>query len=139
MAMIGAENLTTGLRAIDADIEGLCFLMERIFDPMVECRRRCGGCDHSRCTRIEAIVKYMTRSFARQDALMAEAAYPGDVAHRRDHDALIGQLRGMQALMVCADLDRKLVEDAVKDWTISHNRLCDRPLGNWAVTRRVLT
>lgn len=138
MPALGPHNLKTGVREIDTYTEGLCFLMERIFDPLVECRRREGSCDHSHCSRIDAILKYMARGFDRQDRLMAEAAYPGHHEHRSDHDALVAQLRSMQSAHLCADHDRHVVHDVVTTWAIGHNSHCDNPLGNWAVTRRVL-
>ncbi|MBC7950798.1 MAG: hypothetical protein H7Z12_03125 [Rhodospirillaceae bacterium] len=138
MPALGPHNLTTGVREIDAYTEGLCFLMDRIFDPLVECRRREGPCDHSHCSRIDAILKYMARGFDCQDRLMAEAVYPGEIEHRRDHDALVAQLRSMQAARLCADHDRHVVHDVVTAWAIGHNSHCDSPLGSWAVTRRVL-
>lgn len=138
MPMLGPHNLTTGVREIDADTEGLCFLMERIFDPLVECRRRVGPCDHTCCTRLGAILKYVTRSFDRQERLMVKGGYPADAEHRRDHDALVEQLRAMQSAHLCADDDRHVVREAVTSWAIGHNSHCDRPLSSWAVTRRVL-
>lgn len=134
----GLGELTTGVREIDADIEGLSFLMSRIFDPLVECRRRDGPCDHRQCTRIEAILRYMTRSFGRQEKLMTEGAYPTGGEHQRDHEQLVADLTKLQAARVCADRDHQLVRDAVADWTLVHHRSYDRPLGNWAVTRRIL-
>lgn len=138
MPALGPHDLTTGVREIDVYTEGLCFLMERIFDPLVECRRREGPCDHSKCTRIAAIMKYMLRGFDRQDHLMAEGGYPGEIEHRRDHAALMAQFRSMQAAHLCADRDRHVVRDMVTEWSIGHNRHCDTPLGNWAVTRRMV-
>jgi hemerythrin-like metal-binding protein len=138
MPALGPHDLTTGVREIDAYTEGLCFLMERIFDPLVECRRREGACDHSHCTRIDAIMKYMARGFDRQNRLMAEAAYPGQIEHRRDHDALVAQLRSMQTAHLCAERDSNVVREVVTAWAVGHNSHCDSPLGKWAVTRRVV-
>lgn len=139
MPDIGPQGLATGVREIDADTEALCFLMNRIFDPMVECRRGTGACDHCQCTRIDAVLRYVRRSFARQEDLMASAAYPGEVAHRLDHAALVEQLEALQASRVCADHDRVLVRETVTRWMASHNHACDRPLANWTVTRRILS
>jgi hemerythrin-like metal-binding protein len=138
MAAFGSNSLSTGVREIDADTEGLCFLMARIFDPLVECQRRHGSCDQSHCTRIDAILRYMGRSFDRQEKLMAEADYPADLEHRRDHQEVKEQLRAMQAARLCADRDRHVLRETVMRWVVGHNAHCDLPLGSWAVTRRVL-
>lgn len=138
MPEIGPYSLATGLREIDADIEGLCYLMERIFDPLVECRRREGHCDHCNCTRIEALARYIRRGFSRQEALMASAAYPSELTHRLEHEGLLAQLEAMHDARICADHERDLVRDTIGRWLVAHHAQCDRPLANWAITRRVL-
>lgn len=133
-------DLSTGVREIDADTEGLSFLMARIFDPLVECRRRNGcECDHTQCTRIGAILKYVNRGFLRQEDLMTQADYPLAVEHRTEHDALADQLVAMQNAGICADRDRNVVRESVARWQQRHHRGFDRVLANWAVTRRVLS
>jgi hemerythrin len=139
MPELGPQELSTGVREIDADIEGLCFILARIFEPLVECRRRYGECDHRQCTRISAISTYLSRSFARQDGVMEAAAYPLTAEHQLEHDALLDQLVAMQDAGVCGDRDRHIVREAVARWMLRHNRAYDRTLANWAVTRRVLT
>jgi hemerythrin-like metal-binding protein len=139
MPELGPTELATGVREIDADTEGLCFVMARIFEPLAECRRRHGECDHRQCTRISAIATYLSRSFSRQDDIMDEAAYPLAAEHRLEHDALLDQLAAMQEAGVCGDRDRQVVREAVSRWLLRHNRAYDRTLANWAVTRRVLT
>lgn len=139
MSDLGATELSTGVREIDADTESLCFLMSRIFDPLVECRRQNGECDRTQCTRIAAIATFLDRSFRRQDELMGQADYPTRDDHHADHEALLAQLAAMREAGVCADRDRQVVREAVTRWLARHNRVCDRPLANWAVTRRLLT
>lgn len=139
MPELGPTELSTGVREIDADIEGLSFLMGRIFDPLVECRRRHGECDRVQCTRIAAILQYVERGFQRQDCLMEAADYPLADDHRAEHAALLGQLGAMREAGLCADRDRAVVREAVARWLLRHNRGFDRLLANWAVTRRVLT
>lgn len=139
MAVLEPTEMSTGVREIDADIEGLCFLMARIFDPLVECRRCNGVCDHSNCSRIAAIRAYVQRGFIRQDALMADAAYPLHADHQAEHQALLNQLAAMTEAGLCADRDRQVVREAVNRWLARHHRGFDRLLANWTVTRRVLS
>ncbi|HLO77284.1 MAG TPA: hypothetical protein VK196_12590 [Magnetospirillum sp.] len=138
MPDLGPTELSTGVREIDADTESLCFLMGKIFDPLVECRRQHGECDRTQCARIAAILKFVDRSFARQDALMEAADYPLAADHRAEHEGLKEQLVAMQSAGICADRDRLVVREAVSQWLLRHNRSFDRLLANWAVTRRVL-
>lgn len=138
MPELGPTELSTGVREIDADTESLCFLMAHIFDPLVECRRRHGECNHMGCTRIGAIATFIERTFRRQEELMGLAEYPQAADHHADHDALRTQLAAMCEAGVCADRDRQVVREAVVRWLTRHNRACDRPLANWAITRRLL-
>lgn len=138
MPDMGPADLATGVREIDADTEGVCYLMAHIFDPLVECRRRYGECDHRQCTRIGAIAKFLDRTFRRQDDLMMSATYPMADDHQAEHEALMEQLAAMQEAGVCADRDRTVVREAISRWLLRHNRGFDRTLANWAVTRRVL-
>lgn len=139
MHELGSADLTTGVREIDADTESLCFLMARIFEPLVECRRRYGECDRTQCSRISAIAALVERSFHRQEELMGVAEYPLADDHLADHEALRTQLTAMRDAGVCADRDRQVVREAVMRWLTRHNRACDRQLANWAVTRRLLS
>lgn len=139
MHELGSADLATGVREIDADMESLCFLLARIFEPLVECRRRFGDCDHTRCSRIGAISTFIERSFARQEGLMGLAEYPLADDHLADHEALRTQLTAMLDANVCADRDAQVVQEAMLRWLTRHNRTCDRQLANWAVTRRLLS
>lgn len=139
MPELASTEVSTGVREIDTDIEGLSFLMSRIFDPLVECRRRNGECDRVQCARIAAIRRYVQRGFDRQDQLMARADYPLAADHTADHDALVAQLTAMGDAGICGDRDRHVVREAVLRWMLRHHGGCDRQLANWAVTRRVLS
>lgn len=139
MPETGPTELSTGVREIDADTESLCFLMARIFDPLVECRRQHGECDRTQCARIDAIAKFLERSFRRQETLMAQADYPLAADHLADHQVLRAQLSAMRDAGVCADRDREVVREAVVRWLARHNQTCDHPLATWAVTRRLVT
>ena len=134
----GAE---TGVPSIDAANDGLRFLLERVFQPGVECRRGAGGrgeCDLHRCSRIEAIMRYVGRNFAHQEKVMADSAYPEAGRHLDDHTNLLDHLNIMLHAQVCADRDSAKVHDFIAHWVIEHAQRCDHPLGRWAITRRVL-
>jgi hypothetical protein len=137
MHKAGHTSLSTGVREIDRGSEGLAFVMGRLFEPLVECRRAYGRCDRTNCTRITALLTYMTRNFAEQEMLMEGAAYPYLDAHRRDHQKMALKLRAMRAADVCADRDRAAVQAVVGKWLKHHHSGCDTPLGKWALTRRV--
>lgn len=128
----GSHTQATGLREIDADTEGLRWLMSRLFDPMVECRRRFGSCDRTRCTRLTALKSYVGRSFSRQEKLMASVAYPHADHHGRDHWKLMDLLTHMYEANVCADRDRSVVQAVVGRWLDDHGRHCDTTLAHWA-------
>jgi hemerythrin-like metal-binding protein len=136
--MPGCKNLSVGVREIDAATEGLCYLMGRLFEPLVECRRAAGYCDRTQCTRIDALLRYVDRNFQAQEHLMERVDYPHEDHHKREHWRLLHQLRRMRDANVCADRDRAVVSEVVGRWMVEHAGECDRRLGSWAVTRRVL-
>ncbi len=135
------QGLETGIPTIDAANDGLRFLLGRLFEPGVECRRGAGGkgdCDYSRCSRIAAIIRYVERNFASQEDVMCEADYPEAGRHCDDHASLVDRLTTMLKGRVCAEREGDKVHDLVDRWMAEHVRHCDTPFGRWAVTRRVL-
>jgi hemerythrin-like metal-binding protein len=132
------EGQETGVREIDAGNEGLQYLLQRLFAPLVECRRVAGPCDFRACTKIQAIIRYTGRNFAGQEAVMTDADYPNGNDHQRHHASLLDGLKQMQAECVCAERDSASVRAFIARWTTDHLQRCDRPFGRWAVTRRVL-
>ena len=128
----------TGVPEIDAGHEGLAFLLGRIFAAGVECRRCDGGCDHTDCSKIGALIAYLNRSFTAEEALMGEGVYPQGDDHRRDHVRLIGELREMQEARICGERDRALVRHSIDRWIARHHHGPDHSLARWAVTRRLV-
>lgn len=136
-----AQGLETGVAAIDAANDGLRFLLERMFQPGVECRKGDQGkgeCDYQHCSRIAAIIRYVGRNFSSQERVMTDSAYPEAGRHCDDHARLVDSLTIMLKAKICADRDSGKVHDMVAHWMIDHAKGCDATFGRWAVTRRVL-
>jgi hypothetical protein len=131
----------TGVREIDAGNEGLRYLLQRLFEPGVECRRGRGGkgdCDFSQCSRIEAIIRYVTRNFARQEQVMAQCGYSNREAHCNDHSLLVDGLKAMQRACLCADRQRDTLCEFIESWMSAHFAHYDWPLGKWAATHQLV-
>ncbi len=137
MPVPGPDHLRIGIREIDADMEGLCFLLRRIFEPLVECRRRHGQCNQTQCARIAAIMAYVDRHFSRQEGLMDDVGYPGVDGHAADHQSLLSELRAMRAGGVCGDRDRRQLSGAISNWMRDHVQDCDRPFSKWMAVRQI--
>ena len=136
-----AQGLETGVAAIDAANDGLRFLLERVFQPGAECRRGAHGkgeCDFQHCSRIAAIIRYVSRNFVSQEQVMTASSYPEAARHCDDHAKLVDALTIMLKAQICADRDSGKVHDMVAHWMTDHAKGCDAPFGRWAVTRRVL-
>ena len=127
----------SGVPVIDAEHDGLAFLLGRIFTPGVECRRATHGCDHSDCCKISALALFLGRNFTAEEAMMGQGAYPLDQAHCRDHARLLGELREMQAARLCGERDHAVLRHSIERWTARHYPGADYPLARWAITRRV--
>jgi hypothetical protein len=124
----------TGIAVVDRVNDGMRFLLERVFEPGVECRRGVGGgghCDFNRCSRLDAIMRFATRNFAHQEQVMAESAYPDINGHGGDHSALVDHLTLLMRARVCADRDAAKVQTFLIHWLMDHARRCDDPLGRW--------
>ena len=135
------QGLETGVPAIDAANDGLRFLLGRVFEPGVECRRGPGGtgeCTYQNCSRIAAILRYVGRNFASQEQVLTDASYPEAATHGDDHAVLVDRLTVMLGAQVCAEREGHRVHDFVAHWMAEHAQRCDTPFGRWAVTRRVL-
>lgn len=135
------QSHETGVASIDAGNDGLRYLLGRVFQPGIECRRGTdgrGACDRNSCIRIQAIIRYMERNFAQQEKVMADSGYPDSGRHKDDHDGVLDRLEVMFRAQVCADRDAAKVHDMVAHWAAEHAQRCDRSLGRWAVTRRVI-
>lgn len=128
----------TGVRRIDAANEGLCFLIGRMFEPLVECRRRTGHCDRRACTKIAALVAFTRRNFAAQEELMRAISFPHADEHARDHQRLLDDLEILYRSNVCADIERARVREVLLRWIAAHVTAEDSTLGDWARTRREL-
>jgi hemerythrin-like metal-binding protein len=128
----------TGVPELDSAHEGLGYLLRRVFEPGVECRRhQDGSCDKRACTKITAILKYLHRNFAGEEHLMAKAGgYPGYASHLRHHSALVTSLAAMQRSCICAETDGTYIRDFIAKWGSTHMARCDRPLGSWAATAK---
>lgn len=137
MPLSRLDHLSVGVREIDAATESLRYLMGRLFEPLVECRRAEGTCDRTRCTRLAALMAFARRNFEWQERWMAENSYPHDDHHRRDHWRLLDQLARMHAADVCAERERGVVTEVVARWAFDHVDQCDRRLARWALTRRL--
>lgn len=136
-----AHCASTGIPAVDAANDGLRFLLDRVFAPGVECRRGPHGkgeCDFSRCSRIDAILRYIQRNFAHQEEVMADTGYPETQRHCDDHASLIRHLVVMREAHVCADQESLQVRDFIAHWAADHAKRCDASLGRWALTRQLL-
>jgi len=130
--------LGTGVREIDASHEGLEFLLGHIFEPGIECLRRGGHCDQSRCRKLSALLAFVGRGFADEADLMERGGYPHRDAHCHEHRKLETELKALLAARVCGERDRVMVRQLVDHWAVSHIQSSDLPLGRWAVTRRVV-
>ncbi len=134
------EVSRTGVPAIDSAKESLRYLLDHVFEQGVECRRGDGGkgeCDHSRCARLDAIIRFASRNFAHQERALAELGYPEAQRYQDDHTALVERLTIMRDSHVCADRDGSKVHDFIAHWTSEHAKRCDPHLSRWASTRRV--
>lgn len=126
-----SHDLACGARQVDAANEGLFFLIANLFLPGVECKRRNGVCPRDGCGKVAAVLRYLTRNFAAQDKLMAEAGYPDTATHCTAHAELLARLRDLSDRSACGDWEDEKLSSLITAWAVEHVRAHDKLLGEW--------
>lgn len=135
----GASDVACRARQLDVASESLSFLIDHLFRPGVECKRRDGRhCPHDGCGKVSAILRFITRNVVAEDRLMAETGYPDAVAHRRAHVELLAALHDLFERRLCSD-DDEIIRASVTAWAADHARRYDKPLGAWLAATPVVT
>lgn len=134
-----SNDLTSGARQVDAANESLFFLISHLFKPGVECKRRGGYCPHDGCSKVSAVLRFVTRNVAAENRLMAEAGYPAAAAHNRAHDELLAAVRDLFERCLCGDEDNGMIQTVVTAWAKDHVQRHDKPLSAWLAAGQGIT
>jgi hemerythrin-like metal-binding protein len=128
-----SQDLNSGARRLDAANESLFFLVNNLFKPGVECKRRHGYCPRDGCSKVAAVVRFLTRNQAAEETLMAESAYPDGAAHCLAHRNMLAAMQSLLDAQLCGDEDHDedKVRSAISDWATDHVLRHDKPLGEW--------
>ncbi len=124
------DSFSTEARAIESNWEYLSFTLDRLFHPQVICSDPGGS-----CSRLEQIIRFLSRSQEHEERLMIETCYPMFAAHKRKHRALIRTLNGMKRALTCGNYDNAIVFGLLTEWGRRHTIHFDKPLGNFLRNR----
>ena len=83
---------------------------------------------------IDQLDDYTNMHFLFEETLMIQRGYPDHQAHRREHDHLIEELRGLRQAVTNRVEETPLTEaDAIEQWLLNHIQTFDRALAAFIV------
>lgn len=110
--------------------ECLLYVLDEYFHPRVICS------DHgSSCSRIEDTMRFLGRNLMWEEENMDVSDYPDVLAHKRDHEHILRQLRAMKDTLECSRYDNSHVANLIKKWARDHADNFDRPFANFLQQR----
>jgi len=125
-----AKSHPSGVREIDGANECLEFLLERHFLGGIPC-----DSDGRRCPKIDDVLRFLTRKFAREENLMERVGFGGLAHHRIEHAGLLVRLGAMRNRLICGAYDPRQVFSVVTVWAVRHLREFDDPFGRYLAAR----
>ncbi len=126
-----SDDFVTGLKDLDAANESLFFLLTHLCDQGVECDgKACLG--NSTCQKVDALVSFVTRNMAAEEAVMERWRYPARDAHAKDHNYVVTRLLEWRRVSICRMPATAAFCSFIQGWTTKHVLGFDRAFGRWA-------
>ena len=126
-----SENFATKIKDLDAANESLFYLLGHLCDQGVECDgTSCLG--DSTCQKVDALVAFLTRNMAAEEATMDKWDFPAREAHAKDHNYVVTRLLEWRRVSICRVPARDAFCDFIHSWTTRHILTFDRDFGRWA-------
>ncbi len=135
MALIDwSEKLSVGVEVFDQDHRKLVGLINQLHEAL-----KVGQGMHTLSSIFEELVTYTSTHFAREESYMQTHAFPGLVAHAREHASLTTQVLELQARFRAGSSAALTLDVMVflRDWLTHHIRATDKALGAFLNSRGV--
>jgi len=127
------EDYTVGVAEIDQDHQRLFALAESMRLAM-----QAGKGKEFLRALLGALLDYTSSHFAREEALMERAGYPGLTEHRRQHDALRARVRELQERAASGEVMMTIeVAAFLVDWLKRHTITSDRNIAAFSGVREL--
>lgn len=128
-------GLSVGIERMDEQHREL---FRRLNDLVGAVRSGSGAAEVGRT--MEFLDGYVREHFAEEEALLADAGYPGLESHRRMHAGFAAELGSLRALLDEATSDRQELATrlhlSMRDWLLRHIRVEDRAYAGHLAARR---
>jgi len=110
------DNLSVGVSSFDMQHKQLVAMLNELYDAMK------GGKGNDVLGPILSQLNgYVLTHFANEEKRMAEFAYPGMAAHKKEHEALIAQLKEFKDKFTAGKAGLSItLMNFLKDWLVKH-------------------
>ena len=121
--MTWTEDMSVGVRVLDDDHKRLVAMLNDLYDAIQNGRGK-----ETMGRILNDLVQYTKVHFAREEKFFGETGYPGLAAHKKEHDALTGQVIDVQRkFTVGANAALSIdVLRFLRDWLTNHIQGTDR-------------
>lgn len=123
-------NILTGAESLDLSCTCFQFVLDRIFDPGVECIGLPACVPSSVCSKTRALSRFALKKFEFEERMMRNSGYPDFRSHASDHRRLISLLESGPGIGRCGDW-MSWIRDIADDWTRNHLSHHDRSFKEW--------
>lgn len=123
-------NILTGAECLELSCKCFQFVLDRIFEPGVECIGLPACVPGGACSKTSALHRFTHKKFEFEERMMRTSGYPDFRAHAFDHLRLISLLEVGPGTGECRDW-MSWIRDIADDWTRNHLIHHDHSFKEW--------
>lgn len=112
-------NILTGAESLDLSCKCFQFVLDRIFDPGVECIGLPACAPNRVCSKTKALSRFAHKKFEFEERMMRNSGYPDFGIHASDHRRLISRLESGPGIGGCGNW-MSWIRDIADDWAHNH-------------------
>ncbi|MHC1791121.1 bacteriohemerythrin [Solidesulfovibrio sp.] len=125
------SSLEVGVGQIDAQHKALCDIVNRLHDAMID-----GLPDTTLCEIVLELQQYTVEHFGLEERYMAHYAYPGQAAHRTEHQDFVGKATQMESDCRRGKFSKSMdMLNYLSTWLVTHVLGTDKKLGQFLNAR----
>lgn len=130
MATMMNGDILTGAERLDLSCKCFQFVLDRIFDPGVECVGLPVCASSRACSKTKALSRFARQKFEFEERMMTTSAYPNFGAHVSDHRRLISRLEAGPEAEGCGGW-LSWIREIADDWALNHMKVHDETFRKW--------
>lgn len=131
--LVWADKYSVGIPTIDRQHQQLVAIINELHDAMLQ-----GQGNAAMGQILDRLIHYTKVHFDTEEALMRRAFYPALDAHKKEHDALTGQVVDFREQFVNTNAMLTIkVMNFLKDWLVHHIQETDMKYSDHLIERGV--